>query len=164
MSREHGAGPSEARFEIAVATTPLFETFNVDAESNVGGLVCRSRLEALQRIMEHEIVHLVELMLTGDSDCQAGPFRQFVKRHFGHVESNHELLTPRDVARRSLGIRCGDTVVFRRDGRNYQGFVNRITKRATVLVKDPSGTAYTDGVCYRKFYVPLNQLKKPSAA
>ncbi len=164
MVREYGARPSETRFEIAVATTPLFETFNVDSQSTVGGLACRSRLEALQRIVEHEMVHLVELMLTGDSNCQAGPFRRFVKRNFGHVESNHELLTPRDVASRSLGIRCGDFVCFYRDGRRYQGLVNRITKRATVLVKDSSGVAYSDGVCYRKFYVPLNQLKKASAA
>ena len=164
MSHQIGSRISETRFEIAVATTPLFETFAHDSESTVGGLVCGSRLEALQRIVEHEMVHLVELMLTGDSNCQDTPFRGFVKRHFGHLESNHELLTPRDVARMSMGIRCGDLVTFNRNGERYRGLVNRITKRATILVKDCGGVPYSDGVRYRKFYVPLSSLKKVKAA
>ncbi len=163
MSRDYGAESSETRFEIAVATTPLFETFSCESESKVGGLRCVSRLEALQRIVEHEMVHLVELLLTGDSNCQATPFRRFIKNWFGHRESNHQLLTPSDIARKELGIRCGDQVVFRVRGVKHQGVVNRITKRATVLVEDADGEPYTNGVSYRKFYVPLTDLRKTVA-
>lgn len=155
-----GTRERETEFEIAIATTPLFGTFKHERHAKVGGVRCSSRLEALQRIMEHEIVHLIELLGTGDSNCQAGPFRTLVRNYFGHRESNHQLLTPADVARKQLGIRCGDEVTFKIEGTSHTGFVNRITKRATVLVKDPSGTEYTDGHRYAKFYVPLPMLKR----
>ena len=149
----------DAEFEIAIATTPLFSSFGTES-AKVGGVNCYSRLEALQRIMEHEIIHLVELLGTGDSNCHAKPFRALVRSYFGHLESNHQLLTPADIARKKLGIRCGDSVVFQIDGKRYQGVVNRITKRATVLVKDPKGEEYCDGICYAKYYVPLPILKR----
>jgi hypothetical protein len=41
-------------YEITISTTLLYNTFqNVDRTVTVGGLVCRDRLEALQRIFEH---------------------------------------------------------------------------------------------------------------
>ena len=147
-------------FEIAIATTPLFDTFRVDGDAKVGGLVCYNRLEALQRIMEHEMLHLAELLLFRDSNCSAKPFKNSVRQLFGHTESNHTLLTPKDVARKKLGIACGDEVTFLVDGQRYRGFVNRITKRATVLVVDPKGIRYDDGQRYSKFYVPLAMLKR----
>ena len=147
-------------FEIAIATTPLFDTFRFDEDAKVGGLVCHNRLEALQRIMEHEMLHLAELLLFRDSNCSAAPFKNSARKLFGHTESNHSLLTPKDVARKKLGIDCGDEVSFSVDGKHYRGFVNRITKRATVLVPDPKGTRYDDGKKYSKFYVPLTMLKR----
>lgn len=156
----NGSHWKDTEFEIAVATTPLFNSFGSEAVAKVGGVDCHSRLEALQRIMEHEIIHLVELLGTGDSSCQAKPFRSLVRSYFGHLESNHQLLTPADVARKKLGIRCGDKVVFQVGGESRRGVVNRITKRATVLVKDPTGEKYCDGICYAKYYVPLPALKR----
>lgn len=152
--------PRDAGFEIAIATTPLFSSFKYEEVAKVGGVRCDSRLEALQRIMEHEIVHLVELLGTGDSNCHAKPFKSLVHNYFGHRESNHQLMTPTDIARKQMGIRCGDAVVFQIDGSRYRGVVNRITKRATVLVEDSSGEEYCDGVRYVKFYVPLPMLKR----
>ncbi len=146
-------------FEIAIATTPLFDTFRVDGNAKVGGLVCHNRLEALQRIMEHEMLHLAELLIFRDSNCSAAPFKNSARQLFGHTESNHRLLTPKDIARKKLGIGCGDEVKFSVDGQDYQGFVNRITKRATVLVRDPQGVRYNDGKTYSKFYVPLTMLR-----
>ncbi len=151
---------SETEFEIAIATTPLFGTFKLESQAKVGGVVCHTRLEALQRIMEHEMIHLAELLATDDSNCQAARFRGWVRNYFGHRESNHQLMTPKDIARKQLGIRCGDEVLFQVNGDRYCGVVNRITKRATVLVKDPAGTEYTDGLRYSKFYVPLQMLKR----
>jgi len=160
MTTMPGSRERDSEFEIAIATTPLFGTFKFEKHANVGGVRCHSRLEALQRIMEHEVVHLVELLGTGDSNCQAKPFRTLVRNCFGHRESNHQLMTPTDVARKQLGIRCGDSVTFKIDGTRRTGFVNRITKRATVLVVDPAGTEYTDGIRYSKFYVPLPMLRR----
>ena len=149
-----------AEFEIAIATTPLFQTFQVDSSAMVGGLVCSDRLEALQRIMEHEIVHLVELLLWKDSSCSAKPFKEMVNRFFGHMESNHELLTPHDIAREKWGISVGDKVRFTKGAQVMEGYVNRISKRATVLVRSRLGHRYSDGRRYQKFYVPLARLEK----
>ena len=51
---------------------------------------------------------------------------------------------------------------FSNEGQQRRGFVNRITKRATVLVQDKKGTPYSDGKRYVKYYVPLNQLRRAS--
>ncbi|QEG23992.1 hypothetical protein [Mariniblastus fucicola] len=160
MATRPGVSRRETEFEIAIATTPLFSSFKFEQHANVGGVRCDSRLEALQRIMEHEVIHLVELLGTADSNCQAKPFRALVRNYFGHKESNHQLMTPSDFARKQLGIRCGDAVTFSIRGERYRGVVNRITKRATVLVKDPRGIEYSDGHRYSKFYVPLPQLRR----
>ena len=48
------------RFEIAVATSLLFQTFREDHRPvKMSGIECRDRLEALQRVLEHEMVHLI---------------------------------------------------------------------------------------------------------
>ena len=147
-------------FEIAIATTPLFGTFQEQSTAIVSGVQCHDRLEALQRIMEHEMVHLVEMLLWNDSNCSANPFKKIVRRLFGHTASNHQLLTPRDLASQKLGIAPGDHVVFSVNGQPTKGYVNRITKRATILVKNSRGTLYSDGCKYQKFYVPLQRLKR----
>ena len=159
MQRENRQG-ALPEFEIAIATSPLFDTFKIDSAAKVGGVVCHDRLQALQRIMEHEMLHLAELLLFSDSNCSGSQFKNYARRHFGHTESNHRLLTPRDVARKKLGISPGDEVIFKLGGRSVKGVVNRITKRATVLVADSKGTKYSDGKRYSKFYVPLNLLRK----
>lgn len=160
MLRSRDRKSPKIEFEIAIATTPLYGTFSHATEAVVSGLRCRDRLEALQRIMEHEMTHLIEMLLFDDSNCQAKPFKSIVNRFFGHTESNHQLLTPRDLARKRLGIGTGDRVSFSIEGRQYTGYVNRITKRATILVEDNQGTRYNDGRRYRKFYVPLQHLKR----
>jgi hypothetical protein len=39
------------------------------------------------------------------------------------------------------------------------GRVNRLTKRATVLVEAPEGESFSDGHRYRKYYVPIVHLR-----
>ncbi|MGE3820312.1 MAG: SprT-like family protein, partial [Isosphaeraceae bacterium] len=79
---------------------------------------------------------------------------------FAHEASNHELMTPRLEAARTHGIRTGDHVTFEYQGARRSGRVNRITRRATVLVEDPAGRPYTDGKTYLSFYVPVSMLEK----
>ena len=57
-----------------------------------------------------------------------------------------------------MGVVVGSQVAFTMDGQRLVGRVNRITKRATVLVSDPGGQPYSDGSRYTKYYVPLNGL------
>jgi hypothetical protein len=149
------------QFEITISTTLLFQSF-LDEERPilVSGCVCRDRLEAMQRIFEHELVHLMEMLLWNDSSCSASRFQTIAQRVFGHTDHRHGLITSRERALTKFGVRPGDRVRFRFDGAEYQGRINRITRRATVLVEDAQGTLYSDGKRYRKFYVPLNLLTR----
>lgn len=148
-----------ADYEIAISTTLLFETFNEELRPiTVSGVSCGDRLEALQRIFEHEMLHLIEMLAWDHSSCSADRFRSIAHRLFGHLQSTHQLITPREIAHAKYGIRQGQRVKFTFEGRRYVGVVNRVTKRATVLVPDSAGESYTDGRRYLKFYIPLPLL------
>lgn len=147
-------------YEITVSSTLLFQAFaDVARPITVTGLMCRDRLEALQRIFEHELVHLAEMLVWTDSSCRRARFQAVASGFFGHTEHTHRLITPRERALVRFGIRPGMRVRFRFEGAAYVGFVHRVTKRATVLVADPRGARYSDGRRYLKFYVPIGLLE-----
>jgi hypothetical protein len=148
----------EISYEISIAISMLFDGFTLrDREVTVCGVECSHRLEALQRIFEHEMVHLVELLCWGRSDCKAARFQDIATRFFRHRSHTHNLVTRRERALES-GIRVGSRVQFAFEGHALSGRVNRITKRATVLVPDAAGEKYADGLRYRTYYVPIASL------
>ncbi len=152
--------PTLRRYEISIATTLLFQSFNdPEQKITVTGLECETRLEGLMRIMEHELVHLIEMLVWDDSSCSRKRFQNIAEAKFGHTEHTHQLITPRQNAAQQFGIRPGMNVRFDLDGHHYEGIVNRITKRATVLVPDPNGSRFTDGKTYSRFYVPVRLLE-----
>lgn len=167
------AGGSTARFrarsgahsfEIAVATTILFDSFGQPGrEVTACGLPCADRLEALQRIVEHEMIHLAEYLCWDESNCSRPRFREIAARLFGHREHTHNLMTRRERAA-GAGIVAGSRVAFTFEGRRLVGRVNRVTKRATVLVEDPRGRLYSDGLRYARYYVPIAGLEVLRAA
>ncbi|HEY2381018.1 MAG TPA: SprT-like family protein [Terriglobia bacterium] len=145
-------------FEIAIACGLLFDGFGArDRTVTVCGLECNTRLEALQRIFEHEIVHLIEQLCWVDSDCAGPRFQTIAGRHFLHREHTHRLITRNERAA-SAGIRTGALVEFPFEGRRLEGRVNRITKRATILVEDALGQPFSDGRRYKTYYVPIALL------
>lgn len=147
------------RYEIAVAASILFDGFGAgDPNVTVCGLPCRHRLEALQRLFEHELVHLAEWLCWDESHCARSRFQDIASRLFLHRAHTHELITRTERAA-SLGITVGSRVTFPYRGQLLQGRVNRITKRATVLVEDPEGERWSDGQRYARYYVPLAQLR-----
>ena len=105
------------------------------------------------------MTHLIEMLIWVDSSCSAPRFQSIANRFFGHTDHRHQLITPREQAFSKFGIKAGDRVSFRIDGQPHTGVVNRITKRATVLVEDSSGVRYSDGKHYAKFYVPVGMLE-----
>ena len=148
-------------FEIAISTVLLFQTFgDIDRPVLVTGLICKDRLEALQRIFEHELLHLAEFLATETSNCKAPQFKAMAGSIFGHRASVHELVTPRELAAATHAIRVGDMVSFDFDGVTRVGRVNRITRRASVLVDDPTGPLFSNGGRYQTFYIPLSMLRK----
>lgn len=152
----HASGSVD--YEVVVSATLLFDGFGpFDRDVTVAGLPCASRLEALQRIFEHELVHLIEFVAWKRSDCRAARFQAIATRLFGHREYTHQLITRQERAA-AVGIVVGSRVAFAIDGKQLEGRVNRVTKRATVLVPDPRGVEYSDGKRYAKYYVPLTAI------
>ena len=149
-------------FEMTLSSTLLFQTFEEPGRKvEVTGRWCRDRLEAMQRVAEHEFVHLIEMLIWNDGDCHQSRFQSIANRYFGHTDHRHALITQRERAAIRFDIRVGDEVRFHtRDGHTMQGRVNRITRRATVLVPNAKGEQFNDGVFYSRYYVPLEKLKK----
>ncbi|HMP79233.1 MAG TPA: hypothetical protein PKD54_07260 [Pirellulaceae bacterium] len=151
---------SQERYEIAIAPRLLFTTFQLAPSALVCGIECFNVYEALQRIMEHESIHLLEMVVWRVSSCKRRRFKDIAHRCFGHSSSNHCLMTPAQAAANVFEIRVGDQVAFEFEGHSLRGVVNRVTRRATVLVRSAAGQRYTDGLRYRKFYVPMEALRK----
>ncbi|MEI8212602.1 MAG: hypothetical protein WCI02_10665 [Planctomycetota bacterium] len=149
------------RFEIALSTNLLFQSFRRKGDrTRVCGIECTDRLSAMQRVVEHEMIHLCEMLVWIQSDCSARRFQGIAHRLFQHTEHRHELVTPQERAIREFDIRPGTRVEFEANGMRRCGIVNRITTRATVLVPDLSGPRYNDGHHYAKYYVPIQQLHR----
>ena len=153
-------GATIVRYEIVLSAPLLFQTFgDLQRPIRVTGVLCNNRLQAMQRILEHELIHLVEMLVWSDSCCAAPRFQSITSRLFGHTEHKHDLITQQERAARKFNIRVGTRVLFQHEGARFVGTVNRITHRATVLVPDGAGQLYQDGQRYRKFYVPLSHLR-----
>lgn len=149
------------KFELVLSSTLLFQTFeDVDRPVEVTGRKCRDRLEAMQRVAEHEFVHLIEMLVWNNGNCSEARFQSIAHRYFAHTDYRHQLITQRERAAIKFDIRVGDRVKFLHDGKTLIGRVNRITRRATILVDDPKGEPFSDGGRYSRFYVPLERLKK----
>lgn len=148
------------QFELVISSTLLFQTFeDPDQPVEVTGRLCRDRLEAMQRVAEHEFVHLIEMLIWNSGNCNEPRFQSIANRYFGHTDYHHGLLTQRERALRKFNIRVGDTVCFLHGGKQLKGRVNRITRRATVLVPSAKGELFSDGGRYVRYYVPLEALQ-----
>ena len=91
--------PTDRTYEIALSSTLLFQTFHdVERPVTVAGIECRNRLEALQRIFEHELIHLIELLLWDQSSCSVPRFQSMASRFFGHTDHRHHLVTSQERA------------------------------------------------------------------
>lgn len=91
------------------------------------------------RILEHEIIHLLEMIIFKNSSCKNKRFKTIVKNIFGHSDVTHQLVTQKEVANKKMNLKIGDRVTFEFDGKRYFGFITNITKRATVMVRDKKG-------------------------
>ena len=155
------ARPESMAFQIKISIDFLSRYDTIKGNHLVSGIKTRSRLEALQLIFEHELVHVIEFIHFRRSNCKNERFKNIAHSLFGHTESYHHLPTNQQVARQKLGIIPGDRVSFRYEGKRLEGVLHRINKRATVMVPDRSGDfADTKGQRYSKYYVPLSIIKK----
>jgi len=131
---------------------------------SVVGLPCADRLAALQRLLEHELLHVVEWLVSDHSNCRERRFHTLARNTFGHTESGHRLPSPRMVAYERHGIDVGDVVSLAIEDERYEGVVTRIGHRVTVRVEHHAGARAPDGRCYLKAYVPVEGLVRLRSA
>ncbi|OYT29330.1 hypothetical protein B6U98_02580 [Thermoplasmatales archaeon ex4572_165] len=149
-------------FILSLSTFLIFKTFNdIEREIKINGIICHDRLEASMRIFEHEIIHVIEHILYDTSSCSKPYFKRLSNNIFGHTDVTHRLITQNEIADKTFNLHVGDFASFDYEGQFYKGVISRITKRATVMVKDPEGD-YLDsnGNQYIKYYIPISQLTK----
>lgn len=147
-------------FVVSLSIPLLFQTFSeIDRDVNVNGITCTDRLEAAMHVFEHELIHVFECIHFGETSHKQPRFKRLAQNIFGHTEVTHQMVTQEERAAKLYGLKKGDEVVFRYDGKMHKGIISRITKRATVMVKDPDGGFEDEsGNRFKKYYIPLPQL------
>jgi hypothetical protein len=153
-------GTMQTWYQIALAARLFMNSFREGGRDvHVCGQLCTDRLDAMMRVMEHELIHLVEMLTFGHSSCSGTRFMTLAQRMFGHLHPRHGLVTAREHAAAKHQLRQGQAVEFVFQGKALRGFVNRINVRATVLVPDSAGVRYSDGKHYSKYLVPPASLR-----
>eukprot|EP00040_Diaphanoeca_grandis_P003852 m.26135 g.26135 ORF g.26135 m.26135 type:complete len:327 (+) comp15287_c1_seq1:115-1095(+) len=165
--------------ELGIASSLMVAQDTKNGRSvTVNGLTCTTKLQVLLRVIEHEMIHLMQYMT-----CLQTPFASLgnnppgtkLESHgkefqlcalglFGHKAFQHDLVTVREIAAVKHNIMQGCKASFLHNGQRRVGKVNRVTKRATVLVRSDSderaARQFSDGYFYMKFFVPIDQLTK----
>ncbi len=153
--------PGEERFELRISVHLLFNYGNLERDKVVNGIKTKDSLEALQLVFEHELIHLIELHRFKKSSCSQERFQALAFNIFGHTGSTHQLPAIAEIGRERYGLAVGDWVSFQFEGERLSGVINRITKRATVMVPHKNGDFQDQkGKRYRKYYVALSLLEK----
>lgn len=150
-----------ADFEIRMGTNFFLKYYETDRDKAVNGIKTSDSLEAIQLVFEHELCHFLEAVEFKKTSCSGIRFKTIAHNIFGHRDVYHALPTSREIAGTKYGIKIGDKVSFTFKGRNYEGFISSINKRAAVMVRDKKGN-YVDrrGNRYMKYYVPLSGINK----
>lgn len=153
--------PGKERYELRISALLLFNYGSLKRDKVVNGIRTRDSLEALQLVFEHEICHLIELRCFKKSSCSQARFQTLAFNIFGHRGSTHQLPAIAEIGRERYGLAVGDWVNFQFEGERLSGVINRITKRATVMVPSKNGDFQDqEGKRYRKYYVALSLLEK----
>lgn len=152
--------PSDIFVEIRIGVDFLFRYNLMKSKTSVCGIKVDCSLLALMLIFEHELVHCLEVLNYGDTNCTEKRFKLIANNLFLHSESYHHLPTQIQLASKNMGINIGDNVKFMYEGEKLAGFIHAINKRATVLVKDSKGSMMDKkGNRYIKYYIPLSMLE-----
>ena len=149
----------EETYEIRMGIKFFFQYNKVERDKIVSGINTVDSLEAFQIVFEHELCHLIELHVYKESSCKKLRFKTMVNNIFAHTDVHHQLPSQQEIISEDYGFKIGQKVSFISEGKKYSGFIYKINKRATVMVKDKKGT-YRDGqgVTYSKWYVNFGQL------
>lgn len=148
--------------KISFSIPLLLHAFKITEKGYcVNGIHCQHGWQALMRVMEHELIHAVEFVLKGNSSCTGHDFKVLVRRLFDHTDTKHQIQLSYSEMDGHADLSPGDKVSFEYQDQIFHGIINRITRRATVLVPNHKGLyADAQGNRYAKYYVPIKLLKK----
>jgi hypothetical protein len=136
-----------ADFYYSLFTDPSVKVLNVN------GLKRRNRLECLQVVFEHELIHLIMMLWDYDEKISEGPlkihytshgtiFRKAVYSYFGHTSVKHRMLcgdASGDSKERG-SITIGSRVTFKDAmGRVYIGIVSKRSSEKIKVLTDDGG-------------------------
>jgi hypothetical protein len=137
---------------------PIFTKLNLekDQKTKSGGLICRSRLQCLQLVLEHEMIHLIiryNIPTKKGLDKRIYSshgllFKDLVKNYFGQTESTHQIgriiYDESDEHKPLLekDIKVGKMVFYFDKGEIKKGIIT------AVLIKNVS-VQFIDGSSYR---------------
>ena len=140
----------------------MFQTFHdVQRPVRVNGLLCRDRVEALQRVFEHELVHLLEMLIWFDPVARRRGSGDWPGAISATPPPEHDLITQGERASNRFGLRLGDRVTFVFEGVRRVGVVNRITRRATILVESAAGRSTPTASVTRSITFRWGSWKRP---
>jgi predicted SprT family Zn-dependent metalloprotease len=155
--------PTTSYSKITLATNILYQNFNSENERKilVNGFECKNRLEATLKILEHEIIHLLEFFIFKKSSCKKKQFKQLSFNFFNHTKSTHELITQNEIAIKKFGLSIGNEVFFTFKTKILKGKIHKITKRATIFCEDKNGEYRNKiGNRFKKYLIPIEFLYK----
>lgn len=148
-------------FSFKISSSLLHLTFsNQEKVEIVYGFECTNRIEVLQRIFEHHLVHLLEFKYYNHTVCGGNKFSKIIQNIFGHTRHHHHLKNQKQRSEEKYNITIGDIVSFIFEGESLSGEITNITKRATVIVESENGDYKIKGKFYSKYYIPLPLLSK----
>ncbi len=153
--------PEDIKFEVKISVNHLINFNKVDRRKYAGGIEAHSVTDGLMLVFEHELCHVIEFLLCCKSSCRKKPFKDLIFNLFGQTESTHELVGADELNALKFGLKPGDNVCFKYNGKRMNGFIQRINKRATVMCPDKNGR-YIDksGRRYKKYYASPESLLK----
>ncbi|KOA21479.1 hypothetical protein CLHOM_01500 [Clostridium homopropionicum DSM 5847] len=160
--KSNWAMPEEKeKYEIKIGVNFLFQYYELSREKTVAGIKTEDSLHALLITFEHELIHLIEFYLFGNSSCKKRRFKTMAENFFGHKGVYHSLITKSEILSSNYGLKIGDKVSFVHKNKIKYGYIYRINKRATIYFLDRKGI-YIDskGNRYLKAYISLELLKK----
>jgi hypothetical protein len=103
---------SDPHIEIRISLNHIGLFGAREREKTVGGISAQDSLTALMLVMEHEMCHVYEWLVSGKSSCSKAPFKTLIKGLFGHEQSTHGLVSFKEVAKDQLGLVLGDCYSF----------------------------------------------------
>lgn len=146
-------------YEIRISANILKKFLEEENKKKICGIEGHDILDALMLILEHELCHVLEFSVYGNSSCKQRRFKALAWKLFRHTTSYHEISTTSTMSMINNEVKIGEKVKFFHKGIDYEGIVTNINKRATIMVEDKNGT-YKDskGINYTKWYVPVNMI------